>query len=480
MVASRKNWITVDLDGLRKLLADRGKEFIVYELIQNSWDENVTRVSVDLTRPLNGFSELIVTDDSPDGFRNLEHAYTMFAESYKKASPDKRGRWNQGEKQILALCDNAVITSTSGQIVFDKEGRRKTKKRREMGTEFRANLRLTISEWEEIGRKVQMLLPDVSTVYNGVEIAIRTPLAQFNTTLPTVIADEEGNLRQRQRSATVRIYEPRDDETPMLYEMGIPVVPTGISWSVCVEQKVPLNSDRDNVTPAYRAALQVAVLNHMVQSVTPEMAAEPWVREAASDPRVSSNAFRQVIEARFGDKAVSFDPSDIGSNKEAVSRDFKVISGGSLSSGEWENVRRTGALVPAGQFFPTNHKGKTPDNIYSRDEWTPQMKQYASFVEDVSPELIGHKVTLTYIRDSRMVCGQFFGTWFNVNLAKHNVEDWESNIDLMLHELSHQRVASNDHLCHEFYRTVGELGAKLAILIARNPERFRYIGSVAR
>lgn len=472
-MTSRKNWIDVDLDGLRKLLADRGKEFIVFELVQNAWDEDVSHVDVVLTRPINGRSDLVVVDDSPEGFRNLSHAYTMYAESYKKAEPSRRGRFNQGEKAVLALCDEATITSTSGQIVFSTDGgRRKTKKRREAGTEFRAVLRLSVAEWEEIGHKVQLLLPDVPTWYNGVEIPIRTELAKFNVSLPTVTADEEGNLRKTLRSTLVRIFEPRSGETPMLYEMGIPVVETGISWHVCVEQKVPLNSDRDNVTPAYCAALQVAVLNHMASAVTPDMAAEPWIREAAGDGRVTTSAFTQVIKARFGENSVCFDPSDIGSNKEAVSRDFKVISGGSLSSGEWNNVRRTGALVPAGQVFPTNHKGKTPDKTYSREEWSTPMETYARFVEGVSPELVGHKVTITYIHDPRMVCGQFFGTWYNVNLAHHDVENWKKNIELMLHELAHTKVRSNDHLNHLFYETVGELGATLTQLALECPELF--------
>ena len=36
----------------------------------------------------------------------------------------------------------------------------------------------------------------------------------------------------------------------------------------------------------------------------------------------------------------------------------------------------------------------------------------------------------------------------------------------MLHELSHTVVQSNDHLSHEFYETVGKLGARLAMLVA--------------
>jgi hypothetical protein len=107
-MAGRRDWVDVDMDGLRKILERRGKELAVYELVQNAWDENVTKVEVTITRPENGRSELVVTDDSPEGFRDLTDSYTMFAESYKKADPDKRGAFNLGEKYVLALCDEAL------------------------------------------------------------------------------------------------------------------------------------------------------------------------------------------------------------------------------------------------------------------------------------------------------------------------------------------------------------------------------------
>ena len=140
-------------------------------------------------------SEIVVIDDSPDGFKDLSHAYTMFAPSLKKNAPQRRGRFNQGEKSVLALCDEASITSTTGQVLFTAAGRRLTRKTIPAGTEFRATLRLTIDDWETIGQKVQTLLPDVATFYNGVQVPTRHPLASFNATLPTVLSDEEGNLR---------------------------------------------------------------------------------------------------------------------------------------------------------------------------------------------------------------------------------------------------------------------------------------------
>jgi hypothetical protein len=471
-MAGRHDWVDVDMDGLRKILERRGKELAVYELVQNAWDENVTKVEVTLTRPERGKSVLTVTDDAPQGFRDLTDSYTMFAESYKKADPEKRGAFNLGEKYVLALCDEATITTTTGRVSFDGNGRHRSGKKLERGSEFRGSMRLKIDEWERMCAVALKVIPPVPTFFNGTEIAPRQPLRSWTATLPTVKSDEEGNLRPTERQTTLSIYRVLPGETAMLYEMGIPVVEIRAKYHVSVGQKVPLNIDRDNVTPAYLKTIYVELLNHSQDMIGKDDANEDWVRKAASDPRCSGEAIKAVLDLRFGENRVGYDPSDIGSNREAVSKNWTLVTGGSMSAGEWENAKRAGTIEPAGKLFPTNHGSKVPDKVYRRDEWTPEMLAYATFVERVSLSLVGRKVTVEYIRDKQMVCGQFFDTHFTVNLAKHSVDDWQENIELMLHELAHSVVRSNDHLVHQFYETVGRLGAKLALLAVEQPSLF--------
>jgi len=62
-----------------------------------------------------------------------------------------------------------------------------------------------------------------------------------------------------------------------------------------------------------------------------------------------------------------------------------------------------------------------------------------------------------------------------VNLAYHKVTGRKSladNFDLMLHELAHNTLYSNDHLAQVFYDTVSELGGKLAVLAVTEPKLF--------
>src|SRR5262245_62080996 len=120
------NWFEVDKAGLAKILARKGLESAVFELIQNAWDEDgVTKVKVTLDTMGHGRALLKVEDDAPNGFVDLSHAFTLFAESKKKANPEKRGRFNLGEKLVLAVCSEAKIITTTGGIIFDKGGRRR-------------------------------------------------------------------------------------------------------------------------------------------------------------------------------------------------------------------------------------------------------------------------------------------------------------------------------------------------------------------
>ena len=68
--------------------------------------------------------QVTVIDDDPDGFADLRDAYTLFAESRKKANAEQRSRFNLGEKLVLALAKSAVVETTTGSVEFTENGER--------------------------------------------------------------------------------------------------------------------------------------------------------------------------------------------------------------------------------------------------------------------------------------------------------------------------------------------------------------------
>ncbi|MGB7729450.1 MAG: ATP-binding protein [Candidatus Acidiferrum sp.] len=180
------NWLEIDKQGLQRTLERKGHAWMVFELVQNAFDTDATRVDVTLTKPdKNGKSTLTCTDNSTDGYRDLSEAHTLFGSSAKKADPTLRGRFNAGEKYVIVMCHSAKVTSTTGQVKFLANGKRTISDdvTTDKGTVFEGVLSLTDKEWHEVGRQVALLFPPIAMTYNGAEVRQRKPLLTFSDVL---------------------------------------------------------------------------------------------------------------------------------------------------------------------------------------------------------------------------------------------------------------------------------------------------------
>ncbi len=738
-------WFSVDKEGLAKLLARKGKEFVVYELLQNAWDTDAKRVDVSLV-PINGrpMAALIVEDDDPEGFQDLTHAFTLFAESHKKGDPEKRGRFNIGEKLVLALCDIARIETTTGTVYFDKDGRHRSLHKREHGSSFTAEIRMTRDELKAVEVAVQKLIPPtiVDTIFNGSPLAKRTCVARFKAHLNSEIADEEGYLKRILRETLIEVYEPFEGEAASIYEMGIPVVETGDKWhyNVCIApetkilradltygraldlnigdalvgfdenrsgarrsfrkslvthiekilrpsyrltfddgtavvcskdhqwltgrgksrkwmttaamvpqikakpgsriaklfdvwasdtsyaggylaasvdgegslfqrnvynpkgkrtelmfsqcdnemhdqvrlflnqagiayrssrvthvskkqrpnnrlnissrkdivkflgkyrparllpkfnvdmlgaintkdtvrlvkkeflgiqtvmaiettthtfvaeglashncQKVPLNSDRDNVTSGWLQFLRMHVLNQMHYKISKEEATQKWVRDASADADVTPVALETVMTHRFGKKRVIYDPTDLEGNKRAASEGYTVVTGGSLSREEWYNVKRDNTMLPAGKVTPSSQLLATSldgvDDTVPEEKWTAAMAQIADYARGLGGRLLDGAVSVQIVNRFREHHTAWYGNCvLTFNLARLGHAWFNDGIRqevdrLIIHEFGHHFSA--DHLSKEYHDALCKLGAKLTELALETPDFFKRHG----
>ena len=493
-------WFTVSKAGLAKLLDRRGKQFVLYELIANGWDQKVTTVKVSLTKQ-SRVATITVEDDDPNGFMDLSHAWTLFAESEKKQDATKRGRFNVGEKLVLALCTEAEILTTTGGVRFDDTGRHTLRRKREAGSVFTGKVRMTNKEFDECVLAIRRLIPPANIVTTFVSdrndfslvdehehvLPVRTPIAQFEATLPTEIADAEGVLRRSARKTTVSVYEPLEDEVGTLYEMGIPVVPTGDTYHVDIGQKVPLNIDRDNVQPAYLRDVRTLVLNAVHERIhDQETANTSWVRDALSDENIAEEAIQTVVKLRFGEKAVAYDPSDAEANKRAVSKGYTVITGSQLSKDEWGNVRRAGVLTPAGRLFPTPKPYSDDPNapmvkVIPETEWNEAERRTNGAIRRVANALLGFTPEVCIVSTDNRFNAAYGGKRLDLN-RRWLGHQWFTDcltaekltvgaVSLLIHELGHEFC--RDHLSSKYYDALTDLGAKLAHLVSNNPALLR-------
>src|SRR5213080_1932246 len=154
-----RSWFEVDKQGLAQVLDRKGKEFALFELVQNGWDEpGVTKVSVTLESQGRNRARLVVEDDAPEGFRDLSHAFTLFADSAKKSNPEQRGRFNFGEKLVLAISDEVTIRTTKGGIRFDAEGRHSLRNGQPVGSRIECLLRMTPEECRAVEAQARKLI----------------------------------------------------------------------------------------------------------------------------------------------------------------------------------------------------------------------------------------------------------------------------------------------------------------------------------
>lgn len=442
-------YFEVDKRGLAQILERRGKAFVVTELWQNARDEDVSEVSIELQPGGRGLTHLTVTDDSPDGWRSLRDAWTLFSPSYKKADPTKAGRFNLGEKLVLAIAREAEIQTMNGSVKFGEHGREETR--------FK-----TVPEREEAERLIRSLLvPDhITLTLNGEVIPSRLPVVTFFASLETERADEEGNLRPATRRGTVNVYEPLPGEKGTLYELGIPVVETGDRWHVSVEQKVPVSLDRTGlVTPGWLRDLRAEVLNHTAEFLTEEQAAERWVAVALEDDRVNAEAVQTVVTTRFGEDAVIYDPSDPEANRIAASEGRAVIHGGTFSRKAWEHVRAAEAILPAGKVTPSpkpfEREGETLTEVDTAD-----YPELVAYMERFARAVLGFTPRIRFVRQAdwpfRATYGIGSGLTWNLACAPTRVGTVEVD-DLLIHEYAHH---FGSHLSQQYDHALSKLGAK--------------------
>ena len=469
------NWFDVDKAGLKKVQSEKDKFFIIQELISNALDENINSINVELIKDkTNGSSrtyKLSVKDDSPDGFKNLSHAYTMFADSYKKGNVKQRGRFNLGEKLALAMFKNAQIISTKGSVLFSEKGRSTNRCKTKSGTTFIGRLTLTYDECQSMLNKAKdIIVPKGITLkVNNLHIdRCDDVIKTFKTFLPTIISDADGNLTKTVRETVVEIY-PKSRNQGMIYELGIPVVESDVDYDINVMQKIPLNKDRDNVTPAYNKKLCAEVLNHCHNYLTEEQVKHGWVTTALE--QADSKAVADVISKKHGEDAVVYDLKDTEANKKAFADSREIIHGGSYNSKVWENIRtvskNTDLFKSAGQY-PQYAKPKFRGGAKEVSQ-TKEMEEVVNYAKDMFFRLFNKTLDVS-IHDgsgaSATFCRATNGLSLFYNVLGKKWFDLENNkekiLSLLIHEFAH--YVESDHLSKNFHDACCDIGAKWFML----------------
>ena len=465
----KREWFAIDIKGLLALLDGKKKTFIINELCQNAFDENITYCKVNISHS-QGKVCISVEDDSPEGFRHIEHAYTLFANTYKRGDPTKRGRFNIGEKLVLALCIKygAEIITTKGTVEFHPtKGRiHHWSKKRDAGSIFTGSFRATKEEYNQLLEHTQLLLPpsNIAFIVNGKTMPAKQIYRSFETTLDTEILKEE-IMRLTKRKTTVNLV-PSDDQA-YIFEMGIPITKTDCKCHIDVQQKIPLTLDRENVKEAYLQDLYAEVLNHTHDDLDEEEVSSIWVRTGTKDKRITRDAMDTVLKRRYGEKFLSANSNDPNANDEAISRGYHLISGAEMSKEEWDQAKGHDLIQSTTAVF-----GKTPVG-YTELDPTPAQQRFATFIKKVAREVLNIDLTVKFITSKATEGADFDNNTIYYNMKRLPANFFDTltleNLDLFIHELGHKK---GNHPYHEYHQLITKLGAWLTMKALRNPAFF--------
>jgi hypothetical protein len=465
---TKRKWFEVDVEGLRELQEGKPKHFVARELIQNAFDEDVTFCAVE-TSWHEGLATITVKDNSPEGFRNLADAFTLFGNTYKRADATKRGRFNLGEKQALALCESAFISTTKGTVVFTKDGRTTKSEKTDKGSTITLSIKVKKEDYEELLSVIKTYLPPDSVLYtvNGQTIPYKEPYRVTEAVLPTEL-EQDGALRPTKRKTAIHIFKATGQAH--IFELGIPICEIDCTYDIDIQQKVPLSPDRENVTQAYLAQVYAHILNVTADELTEEGVGNVWTRQAVENPNVEPETVKNWVTKLYGDKVVVANVKDRRSIDDAIAHGYKVVYAKELSKGIWDNIKKVDGLMPSSTalFGSTIVKAEVfePDANMLAVAKLAKTIAHECFSIDINVRFVSSKeaTTLAQYGDRTLTfnVGRLGVAWFKPRVDA-------SIIDLIVHELGHEYGL---HTEISYQDAITKLAGRLTILALEKPELF--------
>ena len=452
--------LVVDVEGFRQIQAGRPKWSFVRELVSNAWDEaGSTLCDVSVSKNGNQTAFIRVEDDGP-GFANLKDAYTLYRRTDKRSDPTVRGRFNLGEKELVAIAQSMTIETTSGTVDFPRKGGRRTLHRKRFkGTVVTARVVWTKIDVASVIDMLFRFMPPKGKklIVNGTEVPYHEPMHVEEIGLQTVVEIDD-IMRFAHRKTTVEIYAKKfSDDRGWLYEMGVPVQPIDCSYSINVMQKIPMPPNRDTVSDAYLREIYSVALNATADKIRSDDSSEDWIHAGMRSKNTTESAVEAVASARYGDKAVMWS-SDTEANERAIGAGYNVVHPRTLSKDERDRLMSV-SVPRASDMF-----GRTPKQVrmIPKSEWTDDMLLLSEYCDFISESLQDRPVKISFYRDRQIHAAAEYGAdGISFNLAKinHTHPFQPQTTGLILHELAHRKGEGHFDMAyiHELQRLAGEM-----------------------
>jgi hypothetical protein len=366
----------INIKGLAQLEAGRDPAHLAFEAVANVFDEARGYGNTDRKRPdqcnvaleysPNPRGIQLTVYDNGAGFENVEDIWTLFGETSKRSAPHVSGRFNSGEKLLIAAARSAMVMTNKITVKFE-DGQRDIIRHREenIGTMIQCLMPWTKEQMGEVRTMLARCIPPDGLAYRVDGVPIGRPPRKISVfvTLPTVHLAEDGVMRRTVRKSRVDVFANVGGEA-WLYELGIPVCPLGdvqFPWSLDVQQKVPVPQSRDMVESAYLTCLIGRVLEQAAldgcKLLDLDQQESGFVKDSL-EYITKPEAMQAVIKDLFGDNVVR-ESSDTLANARAAA------TGATIIPGRWLG-RETRKMLDVTNIMPTAYAKfgggeRTPD-----------------------------------------------------------------------------------------------------------------------
>ena len=361
-------WLAISTEGFAAMNAARPPKHLIKELVQNALDsfpetasgspraQEISRAQVG-TIALNyghhGGSFHVSCRDDGCGITDLEDLRVVYL-THKTDSHRKRGRFGRGFKEALCIADEARVVSGHRTLAFLQENGRRISRLSEAptplaGTEVHMRMPWGPETAEQLDAYfTQFLVPEsLALIVNGRRIQHRSIAHWIEASLSSEIYDANSqSWKKPVRRTSIALVRALPHETPTIYEMGIPVA--AVDWDMpfhCdVQQRVPMNPNRDAVSSGYPLKLHVACLPVLLEHMDEATLKQDWV--GAAGRRCDEDVQRQIIQRAFGENIARSVPKMGARQFDEDARDLGVqIINTVQTSGGFRDMLK--ALVPS-------------------------------------------------------------------------------------------------------------------------------------
>lgn len=480
MTQKSSTWFEISNQGWKRMNAGRTIGHLTREAISNVFDaEGVTTCIVTMLP-----GQITVEDDAPGGITDKSLVTTVFMTD-KEDDATKRGRKGRGLKELIAAGTHAIVETVGYTVQFNADGTREDLPVSERTRGTRVSVYNEEWQGDALGEGIvylrRFIPPEtVKMTINGTPVRPSTVRESFKGYLRTTTI-KDGKQIEEYRMSTVHIRNLRKGERKgWVYEMGVPVQEIGTKFDVDVQQRIPMNDNRDVVNAGYLPALYGEIIENMIEDLPKAELKEKWVLDGLV--YVGQSIKEKYARRLLPPKSV-IRSGNSRANDKAKQNGYELIDISNMPSEARSAIRD---VIQDAEQVAQEIEDST--DITQRDDLRGEYSLTVRMLEWLAHTVTGQRHKITFMERSKSFTGTQAEADYSAatNTLRFNILATSIPLgqplsprvlEIFVHELAHRERAEHDEM---FLREVERLaGALAATMVTHYDEIQRILGGTS-